>query len=149
MAVYTDDVEHDDVGMPGGPLIGKEAARRFYKEAVIEFDLGGLLIDSPDREMTGAVVAEIDGGTVNGRAGRQLARLLAEAGLRDVRARGEPVQPGYAFLERIYQPALARLAGRNGRLVPRLEVWSERLRADAAASWFFAAAPVMGGRRRR
>ena len=32
VSVYTDDVEHDDVGMPGGPLIGKEAARRFYKE---------------------------------------------------------------------------------------------------------------------
>jgi hypothetical protein len=32
VAVYTDDVEHDDVGMPGGPLIGKEAARRFHKE---------------------------------------------------------------------------------------------------------------------
>lgn len=32
VAVYTDDVEHDDVGMPGGPLIGKEAAHRFYKE---------------------------------------------------------------------------------------------------------------------
>jgi hypothetical protein len=93
--------------------------------------------------MTGAVVAEIDGGTMNGRAGRQVARLLAEVGLRDVRARGELVQPGHAVLERIYQPALARLAGRNGRLVPRLEAWSERLRADAAAGRFFAAAPVV------
>ena len=32
VAVYTDDVEHDDVGMPGGPLTGRDAARRFYKE---------------------------------------------------------------------------------------------------------------------
>lgn len=32
VAVYTDDIEHDDVGMPGGPLIGKQAARRFYKD---------------------------------------------------------------------------------------------------------------------
>ncbi len=32
VAVYTDDVEHDDVGVPGGPLAGKQAARRFYEE---------------------------------------------------------------------------------------------------------------------
>jgi steroid delta-isomerase-like uncharacterized protein len=32
VAVYTDDVEHDDVGMPGGPLVGKEAARQFYQQ---------------------------------------------------------------------------------------------------------------------
>lgn len=32
VAVYTEDVEHDDVGMPAGPVIGKQAARGFYKE---------------------------------------------------------------------------------------------------------------------
>ena len=32
VAVYTDDIEHDDVGMPGGPLVGKEAARRLYEQ---------------------------------------------------------------------------------------------------------------------
>ena len=31
VAVYTDDVEHDDVGFPG-PLVGKPAARGFYEE---------------------------------------------------------------------------------------------------------------------
>ena len=41
-----------------------------------------------------------------------------------------------AATRRSNQPALARLAGRDGRLAPRLEAWSERLRADAAAGWF-------------
>ena len=32
VAVYTDDVEHDVVGWPGGPVHGKDAAREFYRE---------------------------------------------------------------------------------------------------------------------
>jgi steroid delta-isomerase-like uncharacterized protein len=31
VAVYTDDVVHDVVGSPGGPLHGKEAAQGFYE----------------------------------------------------------------------------------------------------------------------
>ena len=31
MAVYTDDVEHDVVGSPTGPVTGKNAAQRFYE----------------------------------------------------------------------------------------------------------------------
>ena len=30
VAVYTDDIEHDAVGFPGSPRIGREAAREFY-----------------------------------------------------------------------------------------------------------------------
>jgi steroid delta-isomerase-like uncharacterized protein len=37
VAVYTDDVEHDVVGFPGGPLHGKEAARAFYRELTANF----------------------------------------------------------------------------------------------------------------
>jgi steroid delta-isomerase-like uncharacterized protein len=32
VAVYTDDIEHDVVGFPEGPLHGKDAARAFYRE---------------------------------------------------------------------------------------------------------------------
>jgi steroid delta-isomerase-like uncharacterized protein len=32
VAVYTEDVEHDVVGAPHGPLRGKEAARGFYEQ---------------------------------------------------------------------------------------------------------------------
>lgn len=31
LATFTDDIEHDVVGMPGGPLRGKAAARAFYQ----------------------------------------------------------------------------------------------------------------------
>jgi hypothetical protein len=31
VAEYTDDVEHDVVGWPGGPVHGKQAARAFYE----------------------------------------------------------------------------------------------------------------------
>jgi hypothetical protein len=31
VAVYTDDVEHDVVGWPTGPVHGKEGAREFYR----------------------------------------------------------------------------------------------------------------------
>ncbi|MGH3914099.1 MAG: nuclear transport factor 2 family protein [Pseudonocardiaceae bacterium] len=32
VAVYTDDVEHDVVGAPGGPLYGRAAARQRYEQ---------------------------------------------------------------------------------------------------------------------
>lgn len=34
VAMYTDDVEHDVVGTPHGPLRGKEAAQAFYDQLV-------------------------------------------------------------------------------------------------------------------
>jgi hypothetical protein len=34
VAVYTEDVEHDDVGSPTGPLHGKAAASAFYEYLV-------------------------------------------------------------------------------------------------------------------
>jgi steroid delta-isomerase-like uncharacterized protein len=34
VTVYTDDVEHDVVGFPGGPVHGKVAAQRFYEYLV-------------------------------------------------------------------------------------------------------------------
>ena len=37
VAVYTNDVEHDVVGWPGGPVHGKDAAREFYRELTANF----------------------------------------------------------------------------------------------------------------
>ncbi len=37
VAVYTDDVEHDMVGVPGSPMRGREAARAFYAQFVGNF----------------------------------------------------------------------------------------------------------------
>lgn len=109
---------------------------------VIEFDLGGLMIDSADPVTTRAVTTEIAESTVNGWVGRQLPRLFTDAGFSHVRVTVEIVQPGHAFLARIYRPALARLGERDGRLAERLHAWSAQLQADTAAGRFFAAAPV-------
>lgn len=37
VAVYTDDIEHDVVGWPTGPLHGKDAAREFYRHLTANF----------------------------------------------------------------------------------------------------------------
>ena len=37
VAVYTDDVEHDVVGWPTGPVHGKDAAREFYRHLTSNF----------------------------------------------------------------------------------------------------------------
>jgi steroid delta-isomerase-like uncharacterized protein len=37
IAVYTDDIEHDAVGLPGSPRIGKAAAREFYSFLTANF----------------------------------------------------------------------------------------------------------------
>lgn len=38
VAVYTDDVEHDVVGSPTGPVVGKHAAQGFYDQLVTDID---------------------------------------------------------------------------------------------------------------
>jgi steroid delta-isomerase-like uncharacterized protein len=37
VAVYTDDIEHDVVGSPTGPLHGKDVVREFYRELTANF----------------------------------------------------------------------------------------------------------------
>jgi ubiquinone/menaquinone biosynthesis C-methylase UbiE len=76
--------------------------------AAIEFDLGGLMIDHPDQALTSQVVAAIAGSTVNGWIGRELGRLLSDAGLNDLVVHGELIAVSQAFLMQIYKPALRR-----------------------------------------
>jgi steroid delta-isomerase-like uncharacterized protein len=76
VAVYTDDVEHDVVGWPGGVLHGKEAARQFYVELTANFRTEG---EQPshrywsddamvlDQMMTGTVIGSMLGMPGNGR----------------------------------------------------------------------------------
>ena len=37
VAVYAEDIEHDVVGWPGGPVHGKDAARGFYRQLTASF----------------------------------------------------------------------------------------------------------------
>jgi steroid delta-isomerase-like uncharacterized protein len=76
VAVYTDDVEHDVVGWPSGPVRGKAAARAFYEHLTANFRTederptrryfseDALVID---QEMTGTVTGSFLGLPGHGR----------------------------------------------------------------------------------
>jgi steroid delta-isomerase-like uncharacterized protein len=76
VSVYTDDVEHDVVGWPTGPVQGKDAARAFYEHLTANFrteeerpshryftDSGMVL----DQLMTGSVIGSMLGLPGHGR----------------------------------------------------------------------------------
>jgi steroid delta-isomerase-like uncharacterized protein len=76
VAVYTDDVEHDVVGWPGGPLHGKDAAREFYRELTANLRIEQqrpthqyLAADAVilDQQLTGTVTGTLLGLPGNGR----------------------------------------------------------------------------------
>ncbi len=76
VAVYTDDVEHDVVGWPGGPVHGKDAAREFYRELTANFRIEQqrpthqyLAADAVilDQQLTGTVTGTLMGLPGNGR----------------------------------------------------------------------------------
>jgi len=76
VAVYTDDIVHHDVGFPGPPLTGKDAAREFYgfltanfrtedEQQINRYFDGDTMI--LEQMMTGAVIGEMVGIPGNGR----------------------------------------------------------------------------------
>jgi steroid delta-isomerase-like uncharacterized protein len=90
VAVYTEDVVHDAVGMPGSPRTGKNAAREFYQyltdnirtegeEPLNRFFDGDAMI--LEQTMTGAVIGEMLGIPGNGR--RVTFRILHVFAFRD------------------------------------------------------------------
>lgn len=90
VAVYTDDVVHDAVGMPGSPRTGKGAAREFYRYLTANlrtegeeplnrfFDGDNMILE---QTMTGTVIGEILGIPGNGR--RVTFGILHVFGFRD------------------------------------------------------------------
>lgn len=90
VAVYTDDIVHDGVGMPGSPRTGKDAARDFYRYLTANFRTEGekplnRFFDADtmilEQEMTGTVIGEMVGIPGNGR--RVTFRILHVFGFRD------------------------------------------------------------------
>jgi steroid delta-isomerase-like uncharacterized protein len=76
VADYTDDIEHDVVGWPTGPVHGKEAAREFYQHLTANFRTeeerpshrywaGDAMVI--DQEMTGRAIGTFLGLPGNGR----------------------------------------------------------------------------------
>jgi steroid delta-isomerase-like uncharacterized protein len=90
VAVYTDDIEHDAVGMPGSPRTGKDAAREFYtyltsnfrtesEEPVRRFFDGDAMV--LEQKMTGTAIGEFLG--LPGRNRRVTFGILHVFGFRD------------------------------------------------------------------
>ena len=90
VAVYTDDVVHDEVGFPDTPRTGKDAAREFYRfltanfrtekeEPLNRFFDGDTMI--LEQNMTGTVIGEMLGIPGNGR--RVTFRILHVFGFRE------------------------------------------------------------------
>jgi steroid delta-isomerase-like uncharacterized protein len=90
VAVYTDDVVHDEVGFPGTPRTGKEAAREFYQfltanfrteeeEPLNRFFDGDTMI--LEQNMTGSVIGELLG--IPGHGQRVTFRILHVFAFRD------------------------------------------------------------------
>jgi steroid delta-isomerase-like uncharacterized protein len=76
IAVYTDDIEHDIVGFPGSPSMGKEGARAFYEELTANFRTEGgeilhrFVTDDAmilEQMMTGTAIGSMLGLPGNGR----------------------------------------------------------------------------------
>lgn len=76
LAVYTDDIEHDAVGFPGSPRIGKEATRAFYEHLIENFRETGETVTHEyvagdalimEQVMTGTVIGSMLGLPGNGR----------------------------------------------------------------------------------
>jgi steroid delta-isomerase-like uncharacterized protein len=90
VAVYTDDVEHDVVGFPTGPIHGVEAARDFYRDLTANFRTEGEQIRHQyvtddamilEQVMTGTVVGQMLG--VPGHGKRVSFRILHVFEFRD------------------------------------------------------------------
>jgi steroid delta-isomerase-like uncharacterized protein len=90
VAVYTDDIVHDEVGFPGTPRAGKDAAREFYQFLTANFRTEGeeplnRFFDGDtmiiEQNMTGTVLGEMLGIPGNGR--RVTFRILHVFGFRD------------------------------------------------------------------
>jgi steroid delta-isomerase-like uncharacterized protein len=90
VGVYTDDIVHDEVGFPGTPRAGKDAAREFYQFLTANFRTeeevplnrffdGDTMI--LEQSMTGSVIGEMLGIPGNGR--RVTFRILHVFGFRD------------------------------------------------------------------
>lgn len=64
--VYTDDVEHDVVGWPTGPVTGHAAARDFYDQLIAVFDNERMDVTRRHHGVDFCVVEHLTTGTVTG-----------------------------------------------------------------------------------
>jgi len=121
VAMYTDDVEHDVVGFPGGPAHGKAAARAFYEHLVEVIHTEQMVPTRRDYGQDFCVIEHQWIGTVPGAFlgipghGRRISfRLLHVWEFRDGRICRENVWlDGGSVVAQLTAPAEVATAGRN------------------------------------
>jgi SAM-dependent methyltransferase len=116
--------------------------RRGGRIALVEFDLGTLAVDHPDRATTRQVLdAGIDA-AADGWAGRGLRRLLTAAGFADITLDARFVEADYPFLRRLLTPSLRRLTTSGAVPAEVLDRWQQALTATWDAGHYTSGAVI-------
>jgi ubiquinone/menaquinone biosynthesis C-methylase UbiE len=106
--------------------------------SVFDFDWDTMMVDSPNREVTRAVVRSFSDHMKNGWIGRQLPRLFRESGLGDVSVAAQVIFVPFPFFELLVGGHLARMAEGGGVARRDLDGWSAGLAEAHAAGRFLA-----------
>lgn len=125
------------VTRPGGRIV------------VLDLDQGSTLLDHPDRATTRIVLQALTDGFAAGWVGRQVRRLLLQAGVVDVTVERTTMDLHPAFLFQLLLPVVRRLRADDVVDAATLERWWTDLDELAAAglfgaciTWFLAAGSV-------
>jgi SAM-dependent methyltransferase len=116
--------------------------RRGGRIALVEFDLGTLAVDHPDRATTRQVAEAGIDAAADGWAGRGLRRLLAAAGFAGITLDARFVEADYPFLRRLLAPSLRRLAASGTVPAEVLGRWQQTLEATWDAGHYTGGAVI-------
>jgi ubiquinone/menaquinone biosynthesis C-methylase UbiE len=94
------------------------ATRAGGRIVISDFDWDAAMIDHPDRSMTRQIVRTVSDGIRHGQLGRQLYRLLIDAGLSDVVIESHGIRLTHEFLHQLLDGHL-RIAEAERRLEPQ------------------------------
>jgi ubiquinone/menaquinone biosynthesis C-methylase UbiE len=125
------------VTRPGGRIV------------VLDLDQGSTVLDHPDRTTTTVVLQALADGFANGWAGRQLRRIMLQAGLQDVAVELTPMDLHPGFLLQMLIPTVRRLLAGGVVDETTLDTWWSELGTlgeaglfSASIAWFLAAGTV-------
>lgn len=119
---------------------------------LFEPDWDTLVVDVPDRTITRAIIAFRSDGYRQGRVGRQLSRLLLDAGLQDVTITAMTLAlTDYALAENIYgiRKYAEQVAATGAVDHDAVRRWVDELDASVAAGRFFCAATAFSAAARK
>lgn len=116
--------------------------RRGGRIALVEFDLGTLAVDHPDRATTRQVLDAAIDAAADGWAGRGLRRLLTAAGFTGITLDARFVEADYPFLRRLLAPSLRRLTASGAVPAGVLDRWQQTLTATWDAGHYTSGAVI-------